>query len=313
MIYEYAIEPALVATWGKLSEYRYFYDKFGLGHPRIMSQYPRLKNWRRQVLIAASEIDGPEKERIIELVKMLSEKMISRDSSVYDGNVPWLENAEKEHEQGPFHAILAVSNPRRHQRVVTGSTLGETHNARWDLKRADRVRRKAHEMAEIIESMLSNCQEVLFIDPHFGPEKGRFRRPLKSFLKCLTRNRSFHTLNRIEVHSKLNSQPEFFYSECERRLTGIIPPGMTVPFRRWRQNQAGEQLHDRYILTNIGGVEFSKGLDDDDNDPVGDRVKVTLLDRDSYNLLWAQYAGPNPAFQLAEEPIAVVGRAERQR
>lgn len=86
---------------------------------------------------------------------------------------------------------------------------------------------------------------------------------------------------------------------------------MTVLLKRWRQNQSGEQLHDRYILTNIGGVEFSKGLDDDGNDPVGDRVKVTLLDRDSYNLLWAQYAGPNPAFELAEEPIEVVGRAER--
>jgi len=242
---------------------------------------------------------------------MLSEKMISRDNSVYDGDVPWLENAEKEHERGPFHSILAVSNPRRRECVLTGSTLGEGHAARWHLKRADRVRRKAYEMAQAIEGMLFNCQEVLFIDPHFGPEKGRFRRPLKSFLKCLIRNRGFLTLNRVEVHSKLNSPPEFFYSECERRLPSIIPPGMTVLLKRWRQNQSGEQLHDRYILTNIGGVEFSKGLDDDGNDPVGDRVKVTLLDRDSYNLLWAQYAGPNPAFELAEEPIEVVGRAER--
>ena len=33
MVYEYAVEPEVVATWGKSREdFRYFKDKFGLGH-----------------------------------------------------------------------------------------------------------------------------------------------------------------------------------------------------------------------------------------------------------------------------------------
>jgi len=49
MINEYAIEPALAVAWAKnQSEFEYYYEKFGLGRSKIMSEFPKFKNWRKQ-------------------------------------------------------------------------------------------------------------------------------------------------------------------------------------------------------------------------------------------------------------------------
>jgi len=96
MVFEFAIEPGLVATWGELSNYRYFYEKFGIGQPRMMAEYPKLQNWRRRVLQAATGKGDMELQRVTAMVTMLSESMISRTTDCYDGNTEWLENAEQE-------------------------------------------------------------------------------------------------------------------------------------------------------------------------------------------------------------------------
>lgn len=56
MLYEYAIEPELVATWSDRKVGRYFADKFGLGSPRIVSRYP--KRWKKLVWSAWEQLHG---------------------------------------------------------------------------------------------------------------------------------------------------------------------------------------------------------------------------------------------------------------
>ena len=40
MIYEFAVEPTLVATWSDRKEFRFFDGKFGLGRQRVLCRYP---------------------------------------------------------------------------------------------------------------------------------------------------------------------------------------------------------------------------------------------------------------------------------
>ena len=310
MIYEFALEPALVATWGKQLEYRYFYEKFGLGQPRIISQYPEKVKWRQQVLEAASEIRDLEKSRIEELLKRLSEEMISREGYSYDGNIAWLENAEKEDQRCQFYAILALSNPTNHRRVLIGLELSQNDDPRWQLKDEEVVARNAGDMANIVAPMLTNCSEALFIDPHFRPDQSRYQRPLELFLKGLMKDRRVHPMpTRIEVQTSDDYSAEHFKSKCGKCLPRIIPQGIRILIKRWKQNEAGQRLHNRYILTDIGGVRFATGLDENRDDPNGDTDEVSLLRRETYTNRWAQYAGPSPAFELAEEPITIVGKA----
>ena len=84
---------------------------------------------------------------------------------------------------------------------------------------------------------------------------------------------------RIEVHTsaEFTETEEFFRGECKRRLRRCVPEGIQVLVRRLRQKQDGEKLHNRYILTDLGGVAFGIGLDDG-NGNEGETLRA-FLDR----------------------------------
>jgi hypothetical protein len=63
-----------------------------------------------------------------------------------------------------------------------------------------------------------------------------------------------------------------------------------------------ERLHDRFVLTDRGGVLSTYGWDS--GEP-GQTSEVSLLDEDSYLLRWKQYQRENAAFDLVGEPFLI--------
>ncbi|HHC24451.1 MAG TPA: hypothetical protein ENK58_03410 [Desulfobacterales bacterium] len=297
MVYEYAVEPEVVAAWGKTRDnFRYFIDKFGLGHPRMMSEYPGHSRWRKKFKEALSLIDDDsERKRIEELFRRLEEIKIKRYFK-YDGKLSWLQNAEREHTiRCPFHAILAEDNPRKRVGVFKSSEL-TPDLPEWNPEKMVTVERKAEIMAEAVSPMLSNCSEAIFIDPHFGPKNRRHRLPIKAFLRELVNHRCGPSPIKIEVHTSDKATPDHFRRECRNQMEPLIPRGMTVCFKQWKEKQGDrhEKLHNRYILTNIGSVMFLVGLDQGKGSDT-----VTLLERKIHELIWKQYVS-NPAFDLVD-------------
>src|SRR5262249_17455720 len=150
------------------------------------------------------------------------------------------------------------------------------------------------------------CREVLFIDPHFSPKEPRYQHPLKEFLAILHSNQSFP--ERIEVHTGEDLEVGFFKDECQKWLPRIIPERLKVRLVQWLQRDRGEKLHNRFILTDKGGVMFGVGLDDGDGAD-GETDDITLLDKETYWLRWKQYTS-EPVFDRVdkEDEIVVEGR-----
>ena len=307
MIYEYALEPELVATWTDRSTCRYFKESFGLGQGRVVSRYP--KRWKRLVWNAFNSTDDFARKRLEELLASLSEQMVQRSDARWDGeSTSWRDNAESEHERLPFHAILALTNLENYAHVLTEREIIDEDSAvRWAVGRGCFVERNAVEMAEVVAPMLRCSSIVVFIDPHFGPGLPRFRRPFAAFLEQMVRQRPGEMPKRIEVHTGAEDTgtEEFFREECDTKLCRCVPEEMRVLVRRLRQKQDGEKLHNRYILTNLGGVAFGTGLDEGNK---GETDDITLMDRGQYELRWSQYGGDPPAgFEQEGDPIEVVG------
>jgi hypothetical protein len=162
------------------------------------------------------------------------------------------------------------------------------------------IPRKAHEIAVCVALLLQSCHEILFIDPYFRPYDIRHRRPLEAFLAAVIDKRQGTSPTRIEIHTGDNASAHYFREECERRLPSIVPQGMRVRIVRWRPREGGELLHNRYILTDIGGVSFGVGLDDGAD---GETDEVTLLEDKTYQFRWAQFVGSEPAFELVDELV----------
>jgi len=303
MIHEYALEPELVATWIDRQDGRYFIEKFGLGQPRIVSRYP--KCWKKLAWDALQSDNEIEKKRLEELLARLGETTVKRPGAQWNPEASWLGNSVAEHARVPFHAILARHNPPRLTHVLVADELDDT-TPLWAEPRGLSVSRSARQLAAAVAAMLRNAKEIVFVDPHFGPENRRHREPLQAFLRAALDHRPGALPDRVEVQCSVDDRvsESFFREECQRRLPRMVPRGLRVDLVRLRWRPGGERLHNRYILTDIGSVTFGVGLDQGD---AADSDDIQLLDRPQHELRWAQYAGESPAFDRPEPPVTIEG------
>jgi hypothetical protein len=254
--------------------------------------------------------DQNAKKRLEALLTALTSKMVSRGSP-FDGTRSWLENAEEEHRHAGFRLILARDNPRRHSEVVLGTTIEEATEPRWAIRQSVAVVRDPEQLAAAVAPMLRCCSEVVFVDPHFRPDEIRYRRTLGAFLNTLLRNRRGPLPPRVElqVNQDLLGRAHF-EQQCKARLPAVIPRGLTLRVVRWKQQPGGQELHNRYILTDIGGVSFGHGLDESADSAAGGTTDdVKRFDEDGYLQRWKDYASATPAFKQEEAVLLIEGNA----
>lgn len=299
MIYEYALEPEMVAAWGDRVNHRYFIREFGSAQGRLLSRYP--KKWAKKVWDSFAGGSDMDKARLTELLARLQETMIKRNDFVWDENATWLDNAGQEHARHPFRAVLARNNPAGRPEILCEDGLSVTLCPRWDSPHGITVNRKAPEMATAVRQMLACCRWVKFIDPHLWPGKSSYKDSLQAFMEILASNRPVSPPESIEIHTKqLDSTSDIILV----RFQEIIPSGLSVTLYQWQERPSGQRLHNRYILTDLGGVSFHHGLDTGAD---GETDDLTRLDLEQYLFRFSQYNPAAPAFDQAVAPLVITG------
>lgn len=300
MIYEYALEPEMVATWGTFHNSRFFSREFGLGQARIVSRYP--KKWAKEVWDAFGDGNDSDRMRLTELLVQLKQTMVERKNCSWDSTLnSWFDNAIIEHDRYPFKAIVARSNPENRPEIIIEDNLNVRSCLAWDAPHSISVHRKAPEMAVVIEMMLARCLWVKFIDPHLSPDKRGYSESLRVFLNILAGERPVGPPEYVEIHTALQNADEAYF---RRSFEKFIPAGLQVTLFQWQERPGGQSLHNRYILTDLGGVSFHHGLDAGHD---GDTDDITRLDCQQYELYCKQYNQATPAFDQAEPPLVIIG------
>ena len=310
MIYEFALDPELVSRWHDRREYAFFSGRFGLDAGRLVSAYP--KKWRRLVKRAFYELfpDNPNAEMRLEaLLDTLCANMTKRDSTFSD-KPTWLEKAEHEHNERPFRGILSLENPRTHPAVMTVDGLLNDLHPDWHIPPDPTLPRKADEFAQAVAPLLRCCRHAIFIDPYFEPSRIQFRDSVKAMLDVLW-NQAYSSDARVaEIHlgikNILGDDPtqeeivrsqKYFLDQCQRYFAKMIPAGRTLRIVFWQAKEGGERLHDRFLLTDIGGVNFPGGLDTSQPGREGESGDLHRLSSAQHTRRWGQYVSA-PAFEL---------------
>lgn len=269
MLAEFALDPELLGNW---KDFRFFVSQFGAAHGRLISRFP--KQWKGMVKAAAQNAQSVEFLRIVEALERLNNVMMIRYYD-YNKGYEWLRNAADENGKRPFHAIVATKAHGNTQNLIIGSDLDPTDPPDlWVVPTSVHIQRVAADMASCVEPLLSQCDEVLFVDPYYGPGKKEHNEPLAEFLDAIASRGQRRWPTRIEYHTNNRDQDiSTFRGNLAKWVKPKLPPGVTLTVVRWNP----EEMHNRYILTERGGAMFGHGLDQDRSNPPGFDT-VSLLD-----------------------------------
>lgn len=268
MFQEFAIEPELFATWG--ADFRFYCDKFGVGTRRYLVELPG-SQWRRRVCEAIARLTGDlEKKRAEELYLQCKQETIRRDGIAWQDDASWIENACEANKPEPFRAIAS-----RDQVLVEGKP-GSLDDELTQQGKTFLVKREGAELARFVSLLLKHAGTVVFVDPHVDFAAPRYRKSFECFFGILNRN---DKLRSVTLVGKKNpkSTDEQNHACCSSGVSRISR--LRIPVR-CRLFDGDRELHNRYILTNLGGVVFPHGLDEKAR--VTD--DLTIMDR----ILWRE-------------------------
>jgi hypothetical protein len=291
MIFEFAISPTLCTNYKDL---RFFLQTFGSSEGRLFSDIPR-KKWMQLARqeIKASENGQVMKKRLVAAIDRLSRKALCRRNHAPDaGEKPWLDHAIAAHEDRPFKAILTGSYDGNEECIIS-CEQDFIDDSRWIVPLDSEVERTAVEMIQAIRPMLDCTREVVLIDRNFDPDKYRWRQFLTELAVFLSRRTFSPSIGKIDFHFGDDISVNQLQFLCTKHIAGELPAGMKVNFIVWPR----DELHDRYVLTDVGGVRFGIGLDIwDGSGP--DKVEVSRTSEETRLRWWALCKNKTAAFTI---------------
>lgn len=297
MFYEYALEPAALSSWEAT---RYFLDAFGPWKGRFLAEYP--KHWVRLLLsgLACKEM---EKKRITARLELAKKNRVfyRRSGTAYDGTQTWIENAQQEHARQAFRAIIACA-PSVADYVLEASSLDESH-ARWQVDSGRLLSREPAVFVQALELLLTASSQFVIIDPYFRADQPDKTRPLTAFCTLISGK-----INEVQVHFADALGYALCMQHAERALPSCVPTGMKVSLHSWKERAGGPRLHNRYLLTDVGGVQFGDSIEHGDR---GQQDRVSILEEVSRARLWDEFVGPMPAFDSGGAPRMFNGTRPR--
>jgi len=306
MFYEYAIEPrAIGSSW---ATFRYIIEKFGFDQGRLISEFP--KRWFREVYDATSGLPPVQKKRIEEALNQARKNKVVRTGRPYDREAgDWLYNALTEHRRLPFHAIIAMENPGGDQAVLLADDLDELQPL-MNVPHDCAVRRDAASLAAAMKEMLRFGSRIVFVDPFYDPFDARYK---STFRECLSIIRLLNPGAACEIHYRYHGHKpanDTLEREAAHLFRGVLPKGMKLTVFCWREKVGGEDFHDRYLLTERGGIAVGAGFSAEGNHQTTD---MRLMSYDLSQEKLKAFVRGATCYDLIEPVIRVAGDGQVQR
>lgn len=300
MIAECAVEPEVMAEW---RHFQSLHADFGIGQGRLLCQFP--SKWRKEVLLAVERMEKEGINTAIQTQKILDQfqhgafrRGLVSSNREYSTDGSWIDTARNQAE--PFDVIIHSGSPSSDRELRAGEFLRS--DPPFSRTRQCEVQRIAARLIDAGWAAFRRAKEIYLIDPYFNPSVAKFGEVLGSFLTRLERYGSVP--KRLEVHTNLPAEyrPETQKRNWERWAESHLPSNWTLKVCHWQTLETGGRMHARYILTDIGGLDYNWGTDEDPSE----FTQVGLLDDSFWERLYARFAG-----EAGSPPKALLGFPDR--
>lgn len=312
MIYEYAVEPALVARWAKDGVVG-LAGQFGLDQRRVVSDLPTY--WTGEVfaaLLEEFEYDDRDPNYLHAsaflngLLAFMNAQVVSRGLN-FKTDRPWLDQALEVHALEPFCAILARSPRDGHAEVVTERVVDNLHDQRWYLPTVKPTPKTSGDLAAVLAPLLKGATKIVVVDPYFNPRDPAYQEVLATLLKSATGLRGpGRTMPSVElivgvgeerpnggatpVDTQMANVAGNLCAWACQHLASCVPQGMQLTFRCAANFPDGDKLHNRFVLTDFAGASLPYGTQ-----ALGALVfdDLSVLYRGQYEERWRQFTHPD--------------------
>ncbi len=290
MFEEFAVDPALICEWEFFKELR---DKFGIFQGRFIADYPH-KGWKKvaaEILEQRASGANPVRNHatIIEWLKSPGgsrDLRFARQQRPYHESRPWIKNAEQQ--SGGFHAILSdqESDAQNAIRMLETTCLAEELLFRIDTQ--PRIARTDTALVAIAKPLLKCAKRVKWVDRFLATANEREQSVFKTqaVVECLDwmRNEG-HAPELLELHLEWVGcdYSRHLVDGLRQKLERHLPPAMQMSIHWWAASQE-ENIHPRFLLTDVGGLNYDHGTD-----PGRGTTIVHLLQEQRLRDEWSRY------------------------
>lgn len=300
MFKEIAIEPEVMARWEWFLK---LYDMFGYDKGMLLVEFPNC--WRRQVIEIANILikQGVNQEiKVRSMVERLRDDRFKKCLFYRERTIgefaTWIQRASSA--QPPFDVIVGNPGSNSPSGMVTADDFF-WEDRRLQAKRYERIPRNATDLIKACEKMLLNSEEVRFIDRYFNPRKKEKRDPFVRLIDFLhDQNKA---ARKIQIYTQLILE-EATPDDYRKKLEHELPTGFSLEVFFLEKIDGGENLHPRFILTDLGGMQYDHGLDEGDGTSL-----VAILQSEMRTQLWGEYAPGSKVFgRHPKYPSITLGR-----
>ena len=323
MIYEYAVSPQLVAHWA-MHRIGRMVGQFGMDQRRLVADFP--KDWKGEAYGALLELCNFDYSSLENqnasptmdaYLQILGDTFVCRTTPQARGD-EWLPAALNEHAQRPFHAILVEKATHDNPAVITPAVMEDVRDVRWYLPTVSPSKKTAEELVFTLAPLMVRARTVILVDPYFDSSEERFTSVLRLLLQVAVVNREEAIgMPKVVVMTgveKAHSPRDGEFTEQQKRnvvndlvnkarthLPSVLPAGVELEFVCLAHPIGGDPLHNRYLLTDVGGAVMPFGADARGTETTDD---VQPMQKGIYQARWNQYAKrQNLSIVLAGEMI----------
>ena len=311
MIKEIAVDPELIIelskntnrAWRKLIA-----SRFGINTGILKSRYP--ENWNKNFRRAfeSSSLKDLEKKAAEELFSLITKFQIKRSDANWVGDNSWLKNSLVEHDRMPFKAIACKKDIYQTGKdvIVDFDDVRNGDSDNIDLLNNDykaRVTRNNSDLTDILVDSFYHAKKLIIIDAFFDPFKRDYTVPLLELINGLTEKKKTEHYPEILI-IKRDGDGRQVEGPLRREVLPQLPRALKLKFFVYDEKPRKEEFHNRYILSDIGGIVIDPGFARN-MDPVStDNYDVNLMNSSQFlDIMRIYIDNPDLNFTVTEEYI----------
>lgn len=180
----------------------------------------------------------------------------------------------------------------------------------WKLPQSTTVDRTVPELVRALAPMLRLARKVVVVEPNFDIGNHSYTAPIAALLREAARQPPALSAIDLHVTKRFEGMAAYLDNQCRGDVERLVPRGVTATICLWeaellRAHGATDRLHDRFLLTDIAGVQLGWGFDT----RPGSKTTITLLGGELCRQLEHDLSSGSSRFRRAGPPIRFIGKA----